>query len=85
MTPDSKHEKASSVWVFLLAVVPATAAWALIPLSFLLPGVDSTRAPYFDLTTTFSQVSYWVTQAGGKYGAPLVAAAMLFTLQKIPQ
>ena len=47
---------------------------------FILPWIDSSRAPYFDLTTTFSQVSYWVTQAGGKYGAPLVAAAMLFTL-----
>lgn len=57
-----------------------TIAWTLIPLTFLLPYVDPTRAPYFDLTQVISQLSYWFTQSGGKYGAPLVAVVVLIRL-----
>jgi phosphatidylglycerophosphatase B len=57
--------------------VPAVVTWLLIPLTFLLPLVDSTRAPYFDLTNTFSQLAYWLSQSGGKLGVPIVAVSML--------
>jgi phosphatidylglycerophosphatase B len=80
MMPEKKHEEVSNVRVFLLAVMPATVTWALIPLSFVVPALDSTQAPYFDLTRAFSQLSYWVTQSGGKYGVAVVAVAVLIRL-----
>jgi phosphatidylglycerophosphatase B len=80
MMPEKKLKEASNVRVFLWAVLPAITAWAFIPLTFVLPYVDSTRAPYFDLTQTFSQLTYWITQSGGKYGAAVVAVAMLIQL-----
>ena len=46
-------------------------------LSFALPLVDSTRAPYFDLTQKFSQLAYWLSQSGGKVGATIVAVSVL--------
>jgi phosphatidylglycerophosphatase B len=66
--------------VFFRAGVPAIVTWALIPLTFVLPVLDSTWAPYFDLTQTFSELAYWLTQSGGKYGAPIVAVLMLTIL-----
>ena len=42
------------------------------------PIVDSTRGPYFDQTSPLATVSYWVAESGGKYGAPIVGAMMLF-------
>lgn len=42
--------------------------------------VDPTRAPYFDLTQTFAQLAYWLSQSGGKFGAPIVAVLMLTLL-----
>ena len=80
MTPEKQYQEASNARVFLWAVMPAITIWAFIPLSFLLPYVDSTQEPYFDLTHTFSQLSYWITQSGGKYGAPLIAVAVLLGL-----
>ena len=66
--------------VLYQAGIPAIATWMLIPLTFLLPLIDSTRAPYFDLTRTFSQLAYWLSQSGGKSGAPVVAVLMLIFL-----
>ena len=80
MTPEKPYQEASNVRVFFWAVMPAIATWAFIPLSFVLPYVDSTQAPYFDLTQNFSQLSYWVTQSGSKYGAPIVAVAIMIRL-----
>jgi len=66
--------------VLLRAGMPAFATWLLFLLTFVLPMVDSTRAPYFDLTRTFSQLAYWLSQSGGKFGAPVVAVLMLALL-----
>jgi len=75
MSNRERHE-ATIERVLLRAGVPAILTWALIPLTFVLPLVDSTRAPYFDLTQTFSQLAYWLSQSGGKYGVPIVAVSM---------
>jgi phosphatidylglycerophosphatase B len=54
--------------------------WLLIPLTFLIPLIDSTKAPYFDLTQPFSQFAYWISRSGGKYGVPFIAMTMLVLL-----
>jgi hypothetical protein len=74
-----KHE-ATSKEVFFQAGIPAILTCSLIPFAFLNSQIDSTRAPYFDLTQTFSQVAYWLSESGGKFGAPIVAALMLMLL-----
>lgn len=66
--------------VFLQAGVPAILTSLFIFVSFALPLVDSTRAPYFDLTQTFSQLAFWLSQSGGKIGATIVAVSMLTLL-----
>lgn len=79
MSNRAGHE-ATSEHVFLRAGVPVIVTWSLIPLAFVLPMVDSTRAPYFDLSGVFSQLAYWLSQSGGKTGAPIVAVLMLTLL-----
>lgn len=66
--------------VLLRAGVPAIVTWLLIPLTFLMPVVDSTRSPFFDLTQSFAQLAYWLSESGGKYGAPIIAVLMLALL-----
>ena len=60
MSNRARHE-ATTPQVCLRSGVPAIVTWSLIPLTFRLPLVDSTRAPYFDLTGTFSQL---ITRSG---------------------
>jgi membrane-associated phospholipid phosphatase len=66
--------------VFLQAGVPVILTCFFIFLTFVLPLVDSTRAPYFDLTQKLSQLAYWLSQSGGKIGATGVAVSMLTLL-----
>ena len=66
--------------VFLQAGVPVILTCFFIFLTFVLPLVDSTRAPYFDLTQKLSQRAYWLSQSGGKIGATGVAVSMLTLL-----
>ena len=63
--------------VILRAGIPAILSFSLIPLAFIFPLVDAARAPYIDLTGIFSHLAYWLSQSGGKYGAPFVAVSML--------
>jgi len=80
MNSDSVKHEATAKEVFLQAGIPAILTCSLIPLAFLNSLIDSTRAPYFDLTQTFSQVAYWLSESGGKFGAPIVAVLMLMLL-----
>lgn len=80
MSVNKVRREATFKQVFLQAGIPAIVTWSLIPLTFVLPFIDSTRAPYFDLTQTFSQLAYWLSQSGGKSGAPVVAILMLMLL-----
>jgi phosphatidylglycerophosphatase B len=78
--PTTVPYEATTKQVCLRACLPVLATSLLVPLTFLLPFVDSTRPPYFDLTGTFSQLAYWLSWSGGRVGAPIVAAAMLVLL-----
>ena len=80
MITKRSNREATIKQICLRAGVPAIVTWAFIPLAFLLPLVDSTRSPYFDLTNTLSQVVYWISQSGGKFGIPIVAVSMLAIL-----
>lgn len=46
----------------------------------MLPLVDSTREPYFDLTRAPAQVAYWLSQSGGKFGVPIIAGLCLLLI-----
>lgn len=54
--------------------------WACTPLTFLLPFLDSTRAPHIDLTGKLSQVMYWVSWSGGKPGVFIPTLTLLVLL-----
>jgi len=62
------------------AGIPALLTWLLIPLSSLNPRIDSTIAPYFDLTQPFAQFAYWLSFSGGTTGIPFVILLMLILL-----
>lgn len=51
--------------------------WLLTPLTFVLPLVDSTRAPYFNLTQAPAQLAYWLSLSAGTFGVPIVTALVL--------
>jgi phosphatidylglycerophosphatase B len=74
----------STFQLFLRAGLPLFLTWLLIPLTFALPLVDSTRAPYFDLTQVPAQFAYWLSQSGGKFGVPIITAlaVLLFATRK---
>jgi phosphatidylglycerophosphatase B len=59
---------------------PLLVTYAVLAGSLWCPLVDSTRAPYFDLTSNFAMVVYWITQSGGKFGMPFVGVTMLMLL-----
>jgi len=80
MTPSGPSGEATTKQVSCWAIVPAIVTWLLLPVTFLLPVVDSTRAPYFELTNTFSQFALWLSHSGGRFGAPIVAVVMLVLL-----
>lgn len=66
--------------IFNQAGIPIILTWLLIPLSFFLPIVDSTTPPYFDLSQETMNLVYWVSESGGKFGAPIIAMLALFVL-----
>ena len=78
--PHREPHKSTIKQVFLRAGVLAIITWLLIPLTFLIPLIDSTKAPYFDLTQPFSQFAYWISHSGGKLGVPFIALVMLILL-----
>ena len=71
--------------MLLRAGVPIALAWAALLPAHVFPGVDSTRAPYVDLTSEFALAAYWMSQSGGKFGLPMVAVLMLLWLVGDPR
>lgn len=59
---------------------PLLITYAFLPITFLLPTVDSTREPYFDLTSGFSTAVYWISESCSKFGAPIIVVLMLLLL-----
>ncbi|WOO39638.1 phosphatase PAP2 family protein [Rubellicoccus peritrichatus] len=66
--------------VFLRAILPAIVICALIPLAYVIPLLDSTAPPYFDLTQTLPQIAYWFSESGGKVGTPILAITLIILL-----
>ena len=58
--------------IWFRAVLPLVVTWLFIPLSFLLPWISASRAPYIDLSSMFSRGMYWITQSGGKFGISII-------------
>jgi len=63
---------------------PVLVIYAVLASSLWCPLIDSTRAPFFDLTSNFAMVVYWITQSGGKYGMPFLGVAWLTLLVSRP-
>lgn len=59
---------------------PMLMTYALLPVAFLFPILDSTREPYCDLTSDVAAVFYLTTQSGGRIGAPIIGVLMLVLL-----
>jgi len=74
-----KYE-ASTSQVLYWAGVPMFLTWSIIPLAYLSPLIDSTQAPYVNLTGMLSDVAYWVALSGSKFGVPFVGVLMLILL-----
>lgn len=66
--------------VFTQLAWPLLVAYAFLPATFLIPIIDSTRAPYFDLTSGVATVLFWAAQSGSVVGAPIVGSLMLLLL-----
>jgi phosphatidylglycerophosphatase B len=60
--------------------LPILLTSAFLPLAFLVPILDSTRAPYFDLSSWFALLTYGITETGGTAGAFIVGVLMLVIL-----
>jgi phosphatidylglycerophosphatase B len=72
--------ESSTSKIFIRAGIPMIVCYLLLPLSFVCPLIDSTRAPYFDLSTNFVTLVYWISESGGKFGTPIIAITMLLLL-----
>lgn len=59
------------------AIFLLVATWALVALCFVVPWLDSTRAPFVDLNSLLSQVAYWVAWSASSEGLPYLVLVML--------
>lgn len=78
LEPDINERSILSL--FKWVIIPLVIAWAFLLLSFIIPVLDSTRAPFLVLNSLLSDVAYWLSQSGGKSGAPVVGLLMLGVL-----
>ena len=60
--------------------IPVAITWLLIALTFLLPLVDSTRPPYFDLSGIFAEIAYWIAWSGSPLGGPILVTVLIAVL-----
>lgn len=54
--------------------------FAFIPMSYLIPLLDSTTPPYIELTSGLSSVMYWISESGSKRVVPFIGLFMLLLL-----
>ena len=73
-------DERSTLSLYKLAIIPLVVTWAFLSLSFIVPLLDSTSAPFFVLNSLFSDTVYWLSQSGSKFGAPVVGLLMLAVL-----
>ena len=79
MSKQDENER-STLPLFKWAIIPLVITWLFLSLSFIVPLLDSTSAPFFVLNSLFSDAVYWLSQSGGKFGAPVVGLLMLAVL-----
>ena len=73
-------DQTKSPQLLLRVGLPLAVTWLLIGVSFLLPLIDSTRPPFFDLTDACAQIAYWVSLSATPYGAAAGAGLILLVL-----
>ncbi len=81
---ERRVQEVSTTRIMVLAVLPAVFSASLVPVTFLIPLVDSTRAPHFDLMGSVSSLAYWIAGSGGEYGIIVVDLLMLIALSTRP-
>ena len=74
--------QANALQIFLRVCLPVFLAWSFIPLTFFLPLVDSTRAPYFNLTRPPAQFAYWLSQSAGPFGVPIITMLLILFISR---
>jgi len=73
--------KEATVWQALYrAGVTMFLTWSMVPLTFLFPLIDSTQPPYVNLAGGISDIAYWISLSGSKFGVPFVGVLMLILL-----
>ncbi|MGH7600510.1 MAG: phosphatase PAP2 family protein [bacterium] len=66
--------------VFRRFAFPILTTYVFLPLAFLIPGLDSTPEPYFDLDSWFALRVYDITETGGPAGASILGILMIVLL-----
>ncbi len=66
------------VFARLLAVM--LTAFVLLPLTYVVPCLDPSSLPRFDLTGPLALAAYCVAESGGMFGIPAIAALMIVCL-----
>ena len=56
---------------------PIAIAWLFLPLAFIIPWLNSTRSPYFDLTGGIGQVASVLAEVGGLVGTIVIFAFLI--------
>ncbi len=65
-------------------VPPIALAWVFLPLAFLIPWLNSTGSPYFDLTGWIGTFAYVLSVAGGSKGTPFVIVFLILVVVSRP-
>ena len=65
-------------------VPPIALAWVFLPLAFVIPWLNSTSSPYFDLTGWIAQVASILSVIGGSKGTPFVLIFLILVIVSRP-
>lgn len=72
-----KYHEAATYSVRMAAVFPLLVTFLLVPLSFLIPVLDSTRAPFMRLDTGYSTIALGLSDSADIFGATLLALVLI--------
>ena len=69
----------------LRRLLPAIAGvWLLMPLTFVVPWLDSTRPPYADLSGDLGVFAHLLSRSGGGKGAPWLVLGLILIVVSRP-
>ena len=80
-----KYHEAATDSVLRQALVPLLLVFILIPATFFIPELDSTRAPYPDLDPGFSQAALLLSDSAGVLGATIVGFILIAVMATRPR